>query len=121
MAESSRMLAVDDDKDLLQSIYSQFAAEGFEVDTALDGDIALQLLEDHTYDIVLLDLKMPRMDGLTVLEEMKKLKKFPNVIVLTAVHDIPTALECLRIGAKDYITKPYDPEELLQIIRRVLI
>lgn len=115
------MLAVDDDKDLLQSVYNQFTDERFEVDTALDGDIALKHLEDHTYDVILLDLKMPRMNGMVVLEEMKKLKKFPNVIILTAVQDIPTALECLRKGAKEYITKPYNPEELLQIVRKVLM
>jgi len=77
-------------------------------------------MKKNHYDIVLLDVKMPRMDGMTVLQEMKKIEKFPHVIILTAVNDVSTALECVKMGAKDYISKPYDPEELLHVVIKVL-
>ncbi len=115
-----KMLCVDDNPDLRESLQQQFLAEDFAVDTADDGDVALEKIKANTYDIVLLDMKMKRMDGITVLEEMQKFKKFPHVIMLTAVNDVPTAMECVRLGAKDYISKPYDPEELLRVVIRAL-
>jgi len=115
-----KMLCVDDNNDLRESLRQQFTAEDFDVDTAEDGDIGLEKIKAKNYDIVLLDMKMNRMDGMTVLEEMRKLKKFPNVIMLTAVNDVPTAMDCVKLGAKDYISKPYDPEELLHVVIKVL-
>ena len=114
------MLCVDDNKELLKNLALQFVEEDFEVDTAEDGDIALQKIAEHHYDIVLLDLKLKNMNGVTVLKEMKKINKNPYVIVLTAVNDLPMAQECISLGAKDYITKPYDPEELLDVVIKVL-
>ncbi len=63
---------------------------------------------------------MPRMDGMTVLKEMRKTGKNPHVIMLTGVNDVPTAMECVKMGARDYISKPYDPEELLHVVIKVL-
>jgi len=63
---------------------------------------------------------MPKMDGMAVLREMRKIGRFTNVIMLTGVDDIKTAIECVKLGAKDYISKPYDPEDLLHIVNRVL-
>jgi DNA-binding response OmpR family regulator len=120
MSHNLKMLCVDDNEDLRNSLAQQFTAEDFDVDTAEDGDIALEKIKSNNYDIVLLDMKMPRMDGMTVLKEMKKFNKYPNVIMLTAVDDVPTALECVRLGAKDYMSKPYDPEELLHVVIKVL-
>jgi len=114
------MLCVDDNVDLRTSLAHQFTAEDFDVDTAEDGDIALEKIKNNHYDIVLLDMKMPKMDGMMVLQEMRKFNKFPHVIMLTAVNDVPTALECVKMGAKDYISKPYDPEELLHVVIKVL-
>lgn len=114
------MLCVDDNKELLDNLAQQFSDEDFDVDTAEDGDIALQKIIDNQYDIVLLDLEMKRMDGITVLREMKKVNKNPYVIILTGNNQLPTAQECIKLGAKDYITKPYDPEELLHIVIKVL-
>jgi DNA-binding response OmpR family regulator len=114
------MLCVDDNKELLNSLAQQFINEDFDVDTADDGDVALQKLKVNQYDIVLLDLRMPRMDGRKVLIEMKSIDKNPRVIILTGINDLPTAQECIKLGAKDYVTKPYEPEELLQIVMKVL-
>jgi DNA-binding response OmpR family regulator len=120
MGHHLKMLCVDDNEDLRESLKEQFVTENFEVDTANDGDIALELIKKNHYDIVLLDVKMPRMDGLTVLKEMRKLNKNPHVIMLSAVNDLPTAKECVSLGAKDYISKPYEPEELLHVVIKVL-
>ncbi len=120
MARHLKMLCVDDKEDLLNSLAQQFINEDFDVDTADDGDVALQKILDNHYDIVLLDIKMPRMDGLTVLHELKKANKNPYVIMLSGVNEVSIAEECVKMGAKDFISKPYDPEELLHIVIKVL-
>jgi DNA-binding response OmpR family regulator len=120
MPPHMKMLCVDDNADLRNNLRDQFINEDFDVDTAEDGDIALQKLKSNNYDIVLLDMKMPKMDGITVLRELKKTNRLPVIIMLTAVNDVPTALECVRLGAKDYISKPYDPEELLHVVIKTL-
>jgi len=115
-----KILCVDDNPDIRVSLQEQFSMEDFEVDTAEDGEFALQKIKENNYDLILLDVKMPKMDGLTVLQEIRKLDKNPQVIMLSAVSDVPTAMECVRLGAKDYISKPYDPEELLHIVIKLL-
>jgi len=120
MSTHLKMLCVDDNADLRESLADQFKMENFDVDTAEDGDIAVEKIKNNHYDIILLDVKMPRMDGMTVLKKMKTLNKNPHVIMLSAVNDVPTAMECVKLGAKDYISKPYEPEELLHVVIKVL-
>lgn len=120
MPPHMRMLCVDDNPDLRWSLKEQFEMEEFNVETATDGDEALEKIKNNNYDIVLLDVKMPKMGGMDVLKEMKKHNKYPHVIMLSAVDDVPTAIECVKLGAKDYISKPYDPEELLHVVIKVL-
>jgi len=115
-----KMLCVDDHEDLRKSLTQQFTNEDFDVDTAEDGDVALEKIKANHYDIVLMDLKMPKMSGKAVLIEMRKLNKNPYVIMLTGVDDVSIAHECVRLGAKDYVQKPYDPEELLHVVIKVL-
>ena len=120
MAHTLKMLCVDDNEQLRTSLRDQFVAEDFDVDTAENGEVALAKIRENHYDLVLLDLKMPKMTGMDVLREMRKFEKNPHVIMLTAVDDVPTAIECVKMGAKDYISKPYDPEELLHVVIKVL-
>jgi two-component system nitrogen regulation response regulator NtrX len=120
MGHNLKMLCVDDNDDLRENLAQQFINEDFDVDKASDGAMALDLIKEKNYDIVLLDLKMPRMDGLSVLKEMRKIKKNPHVIMLTGVDDVPTAIESIKLGARDYIQKPYDPEELLHVVIKTL-
>jgi two-component system, NtrC family, nitrogen regulation response regulator NtrX len=115
-----KILCVDDNAEIRTSLAEQFSMEDFEVDTAEDGEFALQKVKENNYDLILLDVKMPRMDGMTVLKEIRKLDKNPQVIMLSGISDVPTAMECVRLGAKDYISKPYDPEELLHIVIKLL-
>jgi DNA-binding response OmpR family regulator len=120
MVHHMKMLCVDDNDDLRNNLAQQFLNEDFDVDTASDGQMALDMIGKNQYDIVLLDLKMPRMDGVTVLKELKKINKYPHIIMLTGVDDVQTAIECVKLGAKDYIQKPYDPQDLLHIVIKVL-
>ena len=120
MNHNLKMLCVDDNEELRTNLAQQFVNEDFTVDTANDGEMALEKIKNNHYDIVLLDLKMPKMDGLTVLKELKKINKNPHVIMLTGVDDVQTAIECVKLGAKDYIQKPYDPQDLLHIVIKVL-
>lgn len=120
MNHNLKMLCVDDNEELRTNLAQQFINEDFTVDTANDGEMALEKIKSNHYDIVLLDLKMPKMDGLTVLKELKKINQNPHVIMLTGVDDVPTAIECVKLGAKDYIQKPYDPQDLLHIVIKVL-
>ncbi len=117
---SISMLCVDDKEELRVNLKQQFDAEDFQVDTAENGVQALEMISRKRYDIVLLDLKMPKMDGKGVLLELKKLQRIPKIVMLTGVDDVPTAQECVRLGAKDYIAKPYDPEELLHVVIKAL-
>lgn len=120
MVHHMKMLCVDDNADLRNNLAQQFLNEDFDVDTANDGAMALEMITKNQYDIVLLDLKMPKMDGVEVLKELKKINKYPHIIMLTGVDDVATAVECVRLGAKDYIQKPYDPQDLLHIVIKVL-
>ena len=120
MKQNPRILCVDDNPDLRRTLEQQFENEDFVVDTAVDGQSALEKIGLTVYDVVLLDVKMPKMNGMAVLQEMKKLGKLTNVIMLTGIDDTQVALECVKLGARDFIQKPYDPEELLHIVNRVL-
>jgi DNA-binding response OmpR family regulator len=115
-----KMLCADDNPDLRNALAQQFLLEDFDVDTAVDGVDALEKIAANHYDIVLLDLKMPRLDGMGVLKELKATDRNPHVIILTAVADVAAALECVKLGARDYISKPYDPEDLLHVVIKVL-
>ena len=120
MAHHSRMLCVDDNKELLAHLVEQFTYEDFDVDTAEDGEVALKKILENDYDIVLLDMKMPKMGGMEVLQELKKFNKNPYIIMLTGVNEVSSAEECVKLGAKDYISKPYDPGDLLDVVIKVL-
>ncbi|SRR5712692_9291201 len=117
---AARVLYVDDEEALRTLVKSQLALQGFEVETAEDGDVALNLLRKNTFDLVLLDIRMPRMDGIQVLKKMKADNMRPRIIMLTGVDDLSTAIQSVKLGANDFITKPYDLEKLLSGVRRVL-
>lgn len=85
-----------------------------------DGDTAVDMLARSPKDLILLDIRMPRMSGVEVLEELKKRQIKPRIIMLTAVDDLSVAIQCVKLGANDYLTKPFDLEHLLAAITRVL-
>jgi len=120
MAKKSSILVVDDEEALRTVLSSELTNEGYDVRAAADGDEAVSDLEKHTYDLVLLDIKMPRMHGFEVLKHVKQ--KHPNtkVVMLTGFADLKNAIESKKLGADDFVSKPYDLVDLLTTIERVL-
>lgn len=120
MNDTLRALVVDDEPASRLNIRDLLTEEHFRVDEAADGREALDFVEQREFDIVLLDIRMPKMDGLTVLKQIAK--RYPQlpVIVFTAHGTSEHAIEAMKVGAFDYLTKPFDIEELLAVIRRAV-
>jgi DNA-binding NtrC family response regulator len=114
-------ILVVDDKDSMRNMLQQtLTEEGFRVDSASDGRKALELVRNKSYDLVLTDLKMPDADGLDVLSGVKEVDSDTSVIVMTAYGTIEDAVEAMRKGAFDFITKPFDSEHLCVLVNRAL-
>lgn len=122
MADKQTILVVDDEQDLLDLIEYNLKKEGFEVLKAEDGEEGIEVAREHSPDLVLLDIMMPKMDGLEVVEVMRNdgdLKRIP-IIFLTARGDEKTEVEGLNKGGDDYITKPISTTKLISRIKAVL-
>ncbi len=115
-----KVLVVDDDQDLRDNLMEVLSENGFSPDSAENGEIALEKLQDNMFDLVLLDSVMPGMDGLETLPLIKRTYPKTRVIMLTAFSTVNSAVEAMRSGADDYITKPFKIDELLVAIRRCL-
>ena len=111
------ILIVDDEESVRESLYSWFTEDGYHVECAENARKALTILESDQFDIVLADIKMPGMDGLEMLRRIKAHKQDSIVIVMTAFATVDTAVKALKDGAFDYITKPFDPDDLTHLIR----
>jgi DNA-binding NtrC family response regulator len=112
------ILAVDDEETLLQTLAKKLQQHGYYVDTAEDGRVAITMLETLPFDIVLTDVMMPNVGGIGVLKFVKDQHLDIEVIMITAVQDVHTAVECMSLGAFYYITKPYPMTDLLALIER---
>ena len=114
------ILVVDDEEAFRYMLSSLMSGAGYAVDTAADGVTAINAIQTKLYHVVLLDLKMPKVDGLEVLKFIKTNAPGVEVIMLTGMAEVKTAVECMKIGAYDYITKPTTADELLSTIQRAL-
>ena len=121
MAENISILIVDDEESVRDSLYNWFLNDGYNVECAEDGKKALSLLDSGEFDIVLADLKMPGMDGMELHRRIKALTKEPIFIVMTAFASVDTAVQALKNGAFDYVTKPFDPDDLSHLIRNAAL
>jgi len=117
MAKKISILIVDDEESVRDSLYNWFIEDGFRVACAENAKIALTILESDQFDIILADIKMPGMDGLEMLRRIKSIKPDSIVIVMTAFATVDTAVKALKDGAYDYVTKPFDPDDLTHLIR----
>lgn len=117
MAKKISILIVDDEDSVRDSLYNWFIEDGYRVECAEDAKKALSMLESDHFDIILADIKMPGMDGLEMLKRIKTLKKESIVIMMTAFATVDTAVQALKDGAFDYVTKPFDPDDLSHLIR----
>ncbi len=120
-----RVLVVDDEEALRFLLASELEAESFGVQSAGDGEEAIEMVrkkieENEKFDVVLLDIKMPKVDGWEVLRFIKSNVPETKVIMLTAYADVKNAIESLRLGASDFISKPYDLDDVLTSINRAL-
>ena len=117
MGNQISILIVDDEQSVTESLYNWFIEDGYYVKCAANAKEALSILEAQKFHIVLADIKMPGMDGLEMHRRIKSLDEAIIVIVMTAFASVDTAVQALKDGAYDYVTKPFDPDDLSHLIR----
>src|SRR5512138_2873230 len=118
---SKSILVVDDDELMRTFVKGVLAEDGYTVDTAADGKSAFTKLSAQEYDLIVTDLKMPDMTGVDLMKKGLGLKPKTPWVIMTAYGSINSAVEAMRTGAADYLTKPFkSPEELRHVVRRVL-
>ena len=114
------ILIVDDNRDMQFTLSNVLKEEGYETIAVGDGERAIKEVKRSAPNLVLLDIKLPGMDGMKILEEMKQVDKDLIIVMLTAFGDVKDAVKAMRLGAFDYITKPFDNEEITLIIKKAL-
>lgn len=112
-----RILIVEDEKDLCQMIVKSLKESGYEVDIAYNGNEAMELLDVENYDLIVLDLNLPEIDGMEILEEFRTFNQDTKIIILSARSQIKDKVEGLDKGANDYLSKPFHLDELEARIR----
>ena len=115
-----KILVVDDEKAARKSLADILRLEGYDVDAAEDGPKALKLLANKNYDLMLLDIRMPGMDGVEVMQRAIEISPDMQIIMLTAHGSMESAIEVLRFGADDYLIKPSSPQEILSSVASAL-
>jgi nitrogen regulation protein NR(I) len=120
LPERKQVLIVDDEPNLRKILSAQLSRDGYEVMTAEDGEQGLALLKEHHIDLVITDLKMPKVDGMTLLKRALELDPELPIVLITAHGTIDTAVEALKSGAFDFVTKPFDKDEVRQIVAKAL-
>lgn len=113
-----RILIVDDEEIVVRSCLRILSADEFEIDSACNGLEAMAKVAEHDYDMLILDIKMPKMNGIEVLQRVKETHPDIDVIMITGLHEIDTAVKAMKLGAFDYLPKPFDPEEFELVVAR---
>ena len=115
-----RILIVDDEEYIRASLTRVMKTEGFEVHAAHDGHMTLKMIQEELPEVLLVDFKMPGMDGMELLRRAKELYPDLPVILITAYADVQGAVDAMRAGAHDYLAKPFDHHEVIRVVRRAL-
>ena len=113
-----KVLLVDDEVKLLESVSQRLSLRDFEVTTAPDGKKAIKAAKGDKFDVAIVDLRMPGMDGTEVLKTLKKRHKWLEVIILTGYGSVDSAAECTRLGAFGYLEKPCDFDKLIDVLKQ---
>ncbi|GAB3663209.1 sigma-54-dependent transcriptional regulator [Ramlibacter alkalitolerans] len=116
----ARILIVDDEDIVLRSCTRILAGDPYEVESVLDPWEALRRIDENGYDIVVLDIMMPHIDGLQVLQHVKERHPEVDVIMMTGLSQVQTAVQAMKLGAFDYLPKPFDPDELKMVVDRAI-
>ena len=117
---TNSLLVVDDDENLCKLLTEELSEIGYRTNYVTSAEKALEYVNDNQVELMLLDLKMPEKDGFYVLRQLRERNSPVKVIVLTAYADVKSAIDSARLGAEDFISKPYDFDELIITIRKVL-
>jgi two-component system NtrC family response regulator len=112
-----KLMLVDDEEDFLNSLAKRLGKRDFDIATATEGKLAIKLAKKEKFDVAILDMKMPGMDGMELLQILKKKHKFLEIIILTGYGGIDSAVEATKLGAYSYLEKPYDFEKLLEVLK----
>jgi DNA-binding response OmpR family regulator len=115
-----RILIVEDEMSMLKALCTGLGKYGYAVDAANDGEMALELIEINPYDVVILDLNLPKIDGIEVLQKIRKTKRDLKVLILSARAEVEDKIAGLDLGANDYLSKPFHFKELEARIRALL-
>jgi len=115
MSDTNRILIVDDDEVVRRAYLRSLRSVSCEVAAASDGEEALQTMERNPFDVVLLDLRMPGQDGLSVLRTIKQKWPESEVVIITGYPTVDSAKESVRLGAHDYVAKPVGPQEVINV------
>ncbi len=120
MPKMPRILVVDDEEAMRGSLSDWLKEDGYEVGLAASGQEALDMATKNAWEVILLDLKMPGMDGLETLKRLKKVRADAEVLMMTAYATIDTAVQAMKEGAFDYLVKPFDPDEIEIQIKKII-
>ena len=120
MSKDSSILVVDDEKNIRMTMVHALESSGFHVESAMSGEEALLMLNASPFDLVFLDLKMPGLDGIEVLRRTKESWPLTRVVVITAHGTVDNAVEAMKLGAADFIQKPFTPAEIRDLTKSVL-
>jgi len=120
MSNKPRILIVDDEAAMRESLKDWLMEDGYEVNSAESGEVAVKMAAERNWDIVLLDLKMPGMDGIETLKRIKEINPDAEVLMMTAYAAVDTAVQAMKEGAFDYLVKPFDPDEVEIQIKKIV-
>lgn len=116
---SKKILIVDDERNIRTTLKMCLSGEGYEIDTAVNGEDGLEKAEKDKYDLIFLDIKMPGMNGMEILEELRKRGNKTNIVIMTAYGTIEDAVKAMKLHAVDFIPKPFTPEEIRETAKKV--
>ncbi len=120
MSDSPKLLVVDDEEVICQACRRIFSRQGFQVEVNTDACNGLNCALHDDYAAILLDIKMPKIDGIQFLERLRETKPDQPVLIMTGYPSIPNATAAMRLGASDYITKPFRPDEITRAVQRIV-
>lgn len=116
----SKILIVDDDPDITLLLERFLQRQGYMAETCSTGKAALEKIKDHSYDLALVDFRLPDMDGMDLLSFSKKIQPSLSIVIITGYSDVKVAINCIKAGALDYVTKPLHHEEILHLVKKGL-